>query len=294
MSVIEVKDITKDYGNHKGNFNVNFTVEKGEVLGFLGPNGAGKTTTIRQLMGFIKPDKGSVKINSLDCFTEVEKVQDMVGYLPGEIAFMDDMTGLDFIHFIGNMKNVKNFSKAEELIQFLELDTRGKMKKMSKGMKQKIAIVVAFMSNPDILILDEPTSGLDPLMQNKFIDLIHQEKKKGKTILMSSHIFEEVEHTCDRVAIIKDGEIVAIEKMEDLRKSKRKIYQIEFHNPNDAQTFHLKYEGSDIRGNLVTVSLKGNVDKLLKELSQYEIDDISIRTQTLEELFLHFYGGKNE
>lgn len=294
MSVIEVKDITKDYGNHKGNFNVNFTVEKGEVLGFLGPNGAGKTTTIRQLMGFIKPDKGSVKINSLDCFTEVEKVQDMVGYLPGEIAFMDDMTGLDFIHFIGNMKNVKNFSKAEELIQFLELDTRGKMKKMSKGMKQKIAIVVAFMSNPDILILDEPTSGLDPLMKNKFIDLIHQEKKKGKTILMSSHIFEEVEHTCDRVAIIKDGEIVAIEKMEDLRKSKRKIYQIEFHNPNDAQTFHLKYEGSDIRGNLVTVSLKGNVDKLLKELSQYEIDDIRIRTQTLEELFLHFYGGKNE
>lgn len=294
MSVIEVKDITKDYGNHKGNFNVNFTVEKGEVLGFLGPNGAGKTTTIRQLMGFIKPDKGSVKINSLDCFTEVEKVQDMVGYLPGEIAFMDDMTGMDFIHFIGNMKNVKNFSKAEELIQFLELDTRGKMKKMSKGMKQKIAIVVAFMSNPDILILDEPTSGLDPLMQNKFIDLIHQEKKKGKTILMSSHIFEEVEHTCDRVAIIKDGEIVAIEKMKDLRKSKRKIYQIEFHNPNDAETFHLKYEGSDIRGNLVTVSLKGNVDKLLKELSQYEIDDISIRTQTLEELFLHFYGGKNE
>lgn len=291
MSVIEVNNITKDYGNHKGNFNVNFTVEKGEVLGFLGPNGAGKTTTIRQLMGFIKPDKGSVKISSLDCFTEVEKVQDMVGYLPGEIAFMDDMTGMDFIRFIGNMKNVKNFSKAEELIQFLELDTRGKMKKMSKGMKQKIAIVVAFMSNPDILILDEPTSGLDPLMQNKFVDLIHQEKKKGKTILMSSHIFEEVEHTCDRVAIIKDGEIVAIEKMEDLRKSKRKIYQIEFHNPNDAERFHLKYEGSDIRGNLVTVSLKGNVDKLLKELSQYEIDDISIRTQTLEELFLHFYGG---
>lgn len=294
MSVIEVNNITKDYGNHKGNFNVNFTVEKGEVLGFLGPNGAGKTTTIRQLMGFIKPDKGSVKISSLDCFTEVEKVQDMVGYLPGEIAFMDDMTGLDFIHFIGNMKNVKNFSKAEELIQFLELDTRGKMKKMSKGMKQKIGIVVAFMSDPDILILDEPTSGLDPLMQNKFIDLIHQEKKKGKTILMSSHIFEEVEHTCDRVAIIKDGEIVAIEKMEDLRKSKRKIYQIEFHNPNDAQTFYLKYEGSNIRDNLVTVSLKGNVDKLLKELSQFEIDDISIRTQTLEELFLHFYGGNNE
>lgn len=294
MSVIEVNNITKDYGNHKGNFNVNFTVEKGEVLGFLGPNGAGKTTTIRQLMGFIKPDKGSVKISSLDCFTEVEKVQDMVGYLPGEIAFMDDMTGLDFIHFIGNMKNVKNFSKAEELIQFLELDTRGKMKKMSKGMKQKIGIVVAFMSDPDILILDEPTSGLDPLMQNKFIDLIHQEKKKGKTILMSSHIFEEVEHTCDRVAIIKDGEIVAIEKMEDLRKSKRKIYQIEFHNSNDAQTFHLKYEESNIRDHLVTVSLKGNVDKLLKELSQFEIDDISIRTQTLEELFLHFYGGNNE
>lgn len=291
MSVIEVKELTKDYGNHKGNFKVNFTVEKGEVLGFLGPNGAGKTTTIRQLMGFIKPDKGSVKINSLDCFTQVEKVQEIVGYLPGEIAFMDEMSGLDFIHFIGNMKNVKDFTKAEELIQFLELDPRGKMKKMSKGMKQKIGIVVAFMSDPDILILDEPSSGLDPLMQNKFIDLVHKEKKKGKTILMSSHIFEEVEHTCDRVAIIKDGEIVAIEKMEDLRKSKRKIYEIEFHNQNDARAFHLKYDEATIRENIVTVSFMGNVDKLLKELSRFEIDDISIRTQTLEELFLHFYGG---
>lgn len=292
MSVIKVKDITKDYGNHKGVFDVSFNVEKGEVLGFLGPNGAGKTTTIRQLMGFIKPDKGSVQICSLDCFTEVEKVQARVGYLPGEIAFMDEMSGMDFIHFIGNMKNVKDFSKAEELIQFLELDPRGKIKKMSKGMKQKIAIVVAFMNDPDILILDEPTSGLDPLMQNKFIDLIHQEKQKGKTILMSSHIFEEVEHTCDRVVIIKEGEIVAIEEMEQLRNSKHKIYQIEFHKQEDAQTFYSKHPQAEIRDRLVSVSLKGNVDTLLKELSQYTIDDISIRTQSLEELFLHFYGGK--
>lgn len=291
MSVIEVKNLTKDYGQHKGNFNVNFNVEKGEVLGFLGPNGAGKTTTIRQLMGFIKADEGSCKINDLDCFTQVEQVQKMVGYLPGEIAFMDEMNGMEFIHFIGHMKNIKDFTKAEQLIQFFELDPSGKMKKMSKGMKQKIAIVVAFMNDPEILILDEPTSGLDPLMQNKFLDLIHQEKKKGKTILMSSHIFEEVEHTCDRVAIIKEGEIVAVENMEDLRKSKHKIYQIEFHSLTDAQTFQKQYDKAFIRDKLVTVTLKGNVDKLLKELSQYKIDDINIRTQTLEELFLHFYGG---
>lgn len=291
MSVIEVKNLTKDYGQHKGNFNVNFNVKKGEVLGFLGPNGAGKTTTIRQLMGFIKADEGSCKINDFDCFTQVEQVQKIVGYLPGEIAFMDEMNGMEFIHFIGHMKNIKDFTKAEQLIQFFELDPRSKIKKMSKGMKQKIAIVVAFMNDPEILILDEPTSGLDPLMQNKFLDLIHQEKKKGKTILMSSHIFEEVEHTCDRVAIIKEGKIVAIEKMEDLRKSKHKIYQIEFHSLTDAQTFQKQYDKAFIRDKLVTVSLKGKVDKLLKELSQYTIDDINIRTQTLEELFLHFYGG---
>lgn len=292
MSVIDVSHITKDYGNHKGVFNVDFHVEKGEVVGFLGPNGAGKTTTIRQLMGFIKADSGSIRIQDMDCFTQIEKVQEIVGYLPGEMALMDEMSGMQFIQFIAKMKNIKDLTKAEELITFLELDTKGKIKKMSKGMKQKIGIVIAFMSDPQILILDEPTSGLDPLMQNKFVELIHKEKQKGKTILMSSHIFEEVEHTCDRVVIIKDGEIVAVEKMETLRSSKQKIYQIEFHNAVDAQRFITMYENAVIDKNVVTITISKEVDHLIKDLSKYTIDDISIKTQTLEELFMHFYGGK--
>lgn len=291
MSVIEVNGITKDYGNHQGVFDVNFTVEKGEVLGFLGPNGAGKTTTIRQLMGFIKPDQGTVHIQGMDCFKNAPKVQAQLGYLPGEIAFMDDMTGMDFIEFVANMKNIQDMSKAKELIEFLELNPKNKMKKMSKGMKQKIGLVIAFMQDAPILILDEPTSGLDPLMQNKFVELIHKAKKEGKTILMSSHIFEEVEHTCDRVVIIKEGEIVATEKMEDLRHSRRKYYEICFHDVKEATLFHQQYPESQVRDLVVSLSLQGSADTLIKALSQYTIDDLSVRVQSLEELFLHYYGG---
>lgn len=292
MSVINIEHITKDYGNQKGVFDVSFTVEKGEILGFLGPNGAGKTTTIRQLMGFIKPDSGSVSILGMDCFQEVEKVQHTLGYLPGEIAFMEDMTGIEFLRFIAKMKKITDFSKAKELISFLELDPSGKIKKMSKGMKQKIGIVIAFMQDPDIFILDEPTSGLDPLMQNKFVELIQEEKKKGKTILMSSHIFEEVEHTCDRVVIIKEGRIIATESMEDLRNSRKKVYEVIFHTQEDAMKFHRAHDGSALHGKRVVVAYQGSVDPLIKELACYRIVDMSIRTQSLEELFLQYYGGE--
>lgn len=292
MSVIRIEKITKDYGNHKGVFDVSFTVEKGEIVGFLGPNGAGKTTTIRQLMGFIKPDAGKVEIQGRDCFKEVEKVQQQLGYLPGEIAFMEDMTGIEFIRFIAKMKGIEDFSKAEELIAFLELDPSGKIKKMSKGMKQKIGIVVAFMQDPDILILDEPTSGLDPLMQNKFVELIQLAKKEGKTILMSSHIFEEVEHTCDRVVIIKEGEIIASERMEDLRNSRKKLYEITFAQQQDVEKFCEQHPSAKAQERQVRIAYQGNVDPLLKELAKYTIKDMNIRTQSLEELFLQYYGGK--
>ena len=291
MSVIDIKGITKDYGNHKGVFKVSFQVEQGEVVGFLGPNGAGKTTTIRQLMGFIKPDQGSVTILGMDCFHQSAQIQKQLGYLPGEIAFMDDMTGIEFIHFIADMKGIKDFSRAQELIDFLELDARGKIKKMSKGMKQKIGIVIAFMQNPDIFILDEPTSGLDPLMQNKFVELIRQAKAQGKTILMSSHMFEEVEHTCDRVVIIKDGEIIASDTIERLLSTKRKTYEITFHNVLDAQSFMKQHEDSTIMEQKIIMSLQGSVDSLLKELAGYTIDEINVKTPTLEELFMHYYGG---
>lgn len=292
MSVIEINHITKDYGNHKGVFDVCFEVEKGEVLGFLGPNGSGKTTTIRQLMGFMKPDQGDVRILGLNCFDEAKKVQENLGYLPGEIAFMEDMTGLEFIRFMAKMKNMKDMKKAEELMRFLELDARGKMKRMSKGMKQKIGIVIAFMQDTPILILDEPTSGLDPLMQNKFVELIQQAKKDGKTVLMSSHIFEEVENTCDRVVMIKEGRIVATETMENLRKNRLKHYEVHFYDESEAIAFVHKYSQAKRNGTIVNLMLKGHTNQLLQNLSQYDIDDLNARPQSLEELFLHYYGGK--
>lgn len=291
MKVIDVSNITKDYGNKKGVFNVNFTVNKGEVLGFLGPNGAGKTTTIRQIMGFIKADSGFVKINELDCFKDVEKVQKNLGYLPGEIAFMDDMTGNEFIRFIADMKGIKDFSYANELIKFFELDGSGKIKKMSKGMKQKIGIVCAFMQNPDILILDEPTSGLDPLMQSKFVELILESKKRGKTILMSSHIFEEIENTCDRVAIIKDGRIIAVEDMDKLKENRRKIYEVTFKNEDIAKEFENLDEKYIRNKSKVTIELSNDVNEFIKRVSKYEVEDLNIKTQSLEELFMHYYGG---
>lgn len=291
MSVIEVQHITKDYGNHKGNFDVSFTVEKGEVVGFLGPNGAGKTTTIRQLMGFIKPDKGSVTILGMDCFQDCASIQKTLGYLPGEIAFMEDMEGMAFLHFLADMKQVKDFSIAEQLIHYFELDPKGKMKKMSKGMKQKIGLVAAFMQDPAILILDEPTSGLDPLMQSKFVRLIKEAKKQGKTILMSSHMFEEVEHTCDRVVIIKDGEIMAVESMEDMHNTRKKLYDIRFSTIEEAKNFARQYPNAWVEDTRVSIAIHGKVQQLIHALASYEVLDLATRTQTLEELFMQYYGG---
>ncbi|AGA65648.1 ABC transporter-like protein [Brachyspira pilosicoli P43/6/78] len=178
MSVIKVDNISKDYGSKRGVFNLSFEVNRGEIFGMLGPNGAGKTTTIRQLMGFIKSDKGSAKILDMDCFVNRENIQLKLGYLPGEIAFMDEMKGSDFIRFIAEMKSIKSKKRINELTDLFELDANRKIKSMSKGTKQKIAIVCAFMNEPEVVILDEPTSGLDPLMQKKFIELILEEKKK--------------------------------------------------------------------------------------------------------------------
>ena len=295
MGVININDLTKDYGNGKGIFNVNIEVKEGEVFGFLGPNGAGKTTTIRNLLGFISPDSGSCSILEMDCFKNAEKIQAHMGYLAGEIAFLDDLKGRQLIDFIAAMKGVKDKTRIEELIEMFELDPRGKVKKMSKGMKQKIAIITAFMTNPEVIILDEPTSGLDPLMQNRFIDLILEEKKKGRTIFMSSHIFEEIERTCDRTAIIRDGKIVAIENMESLAKKKSKVFAVTLGSEQVIEQF--KKESFDITGTeglQVSIKIKENLNEFLHKLTKYEIKDLDIKKQSLEEIFMHFYGKDGE
>lgn len=290
-SVIKIKNLTKDFGHNKGNFNINFEIKQGEVFGFLGPNGAGKTTTIRQLMGFMKPDSGECLINNLDCFKFADEIQKNIGYIPGEIAFMDDLTGIEFIHFMADYRGLKNLDKANELIKLFEFDPTSKIKKMSKGMKQKLGIVTAFMHEPDILILDEPTSGLDPLMQNIFIKLISDEKKNGKTILMSSHIFEEVEKTADKIAIIKNGKIKTIDTIQNLKKDKFKKYIVTFKNKKEILELKKdKLECENIFDNKVTIIVKNNINDFIKVLNKYEIVDIEEIKQGLEEIFLNYYG----
>jgi ABC-type multidrug transport system, ATPase component len=292
--IIEINNLTKDYGNNKGIFDINMEITKGEIFGFLGPNGAGKTTTIRNLMGFIKPDKGTCKISELDCFINADMVQENVGYIPGETAFMNDMTGIEFIKFIASYRNLNSLDNANRLIKRFDLDPNVRIKRMSKGMKQKVAIVLAFMHDPDILILDEPTSGLDPLMQKEFIKLLLEEKEKGKTILMSSHIFEEIEKTCDRVSIIKDGKIVSTDKIENLKKFGNKVYTISFKNDNDLEKFkEAGFYISNIFENKITVTVSDDVDKLIKVLSKYNIIDLNEEKQNLEDIFMKFYGGDN-
>lgn len=291
-NVIEIRQLTKDYGNNRGIFEVSLSVKKGEVFGFLGPNGAGKSTTIRHLMGFIQADQGSCQINGLDCLRDHARIQQTLGYLPGEIAFMDDMTGIEFIKFMAKMKGMTDLTKAYELMERFELNPQGKIKKMSKGMKQKVGIICAFMHDPELLILDEPSSGLDPLMQNRFIELVLEEKQRGKTIFMSSHIFEEIERTCDRTAMIKDGRLISIEELQTLKASKHKTYQIMFATEELAEQFMNEgFECEQVESTVVKVLPRNNLNYLLATLSRYDIIDLDITKPTLEELFLHFYGG---
>lgn len=291
-NVIEIRQLTKDYGNNRGIFDVSLSVKKGEVFGFLGPNGAGKSTTIRHLMGFIQADQGSCQINGLDCLRDHARIQQALGYLPGEIAFMDDMTGLEFIKFMAKMKGMIDLTRAYELIERFEFNPEGKIKKMSKGMKQKIGIICAFMHDPELLILDEPSSGLDPLMQNRFIELVLEEKQRGKTIFMSSHIFEEIERTCDRTAMIKDGRLISIEELQTLKASKHKTYQITFATQELVEQFMDEgFECKQVESNVIKVVPRNNLNYLLATLSRYDIIDLDITKPTLEELFLHFYGG---
>lgn len=238
-NVISVRNLTKDYGNHQGVFDISFDVKQGEVFGFLGPNGAGKTTTMRHLMGFIKGNSGNCSIMGLDCKKEPSKIQEYIGYVAGEIALPDNIDGQKLIQQIAKMRNC-TLDRANELCDYFDIDPKNKIKRMSKGMKQKIALVLAFMHNPQIVLLDEPTSGLDPLMQKKFCDLILSEKKHGKTILLSSHIFDEVEKTCDRVMIIKQGEIIKEVDMIDVDKKQPEYVITKFSLENYFMEFYEK------------------------------------------------------
>jgi len=295
MSILRVDHLTKDFGFNKGVFDVSFEIEAGEVFGFLGPNGAGKTTTIRHILGFSKPQRGSTSVLGLNSWTQQEKIQRTLGYLPGEIAFPDEMTGIQLINQIAVMRGLKDMSRADALIKRFELDPSGGLKRMSKGMKQKVGIVCAFIYDPGVLVLDEPTNGLDPLMQSIFIDLIMEEKQAGKTILLSSHMFEEVEDTCDRIAIIKQGKLVTIVDPDDIRHADDKIFKIERSTVEDYERMLLEKldfilkepEKSQVRVKVCDE----DINKFIGMLTRYDVKYMSEDKHTLEEYFMKYYDG---
>lgn len=293
--MILVENLTMTYRSGKGIFDLSFSVKEGEVFGYLGPNGAGKTTTIRLLMGFANADSGTCTINGFDCRRQAKRIHEFVGYLPGEIAFFDEMTGTQFLRFMNEMYGVKDRSRANGLIERFELEANHQIRRMSKGMKQKLGIIAAFMHDPAVLILDEPTSGLDPLMQKTFTDFILEEKARGKTILMSSHSFEEIERTCDRAGVIKEGRLVAVEDIHSLKAAQRKVFVVTVASAGDVES--LKSSGLEVgrvTGNQVEVIVSSNYDQFIQALGRCKVLGLDVLSQTLEQVFMKYYAKEGE
>lgn len=288
-NVIEIRDLTKDYGAGRGIFNENLDIREGEMVGFVGTNGSGKTTTIRNILGFIRPTSGSVKVNGLSPWENASEIAKLVGYVPGEIAFPDLPNGIDFLKCQAEFYGLKDMTYANELIERLQLDPRANLKRMSKGMKQKTALVAALMNDAPVIILDEPTTGLDPLMRVTFLDIIKKEHEKGKTIFMSSHMFEELETTCDRVALINDGHIIDVADMNDIRRRPVKDFKIEFNSDADYKKFQKAgYEIVRLQDEYDQATIRIAVERtgeLLKTLTGYDVKFISELPYTLEKHF---------
>lgn len=291
MPAIQVENLTRVYKSGRGIRSISLTVEEGEVFGFLGPNGAGKTTAIRTLLGFLTPQSGRVEILGMNGVTNSREVRRRVGYLPSDPALYDFLTGAQNIEFALRVRGVKDRSRARQLMERLEIDPRRRLKTLSRGNKQKLAIVVALAHDPDLIIMDEPTSGLDPLVQEKFAELIREERSRGKSVLMSSHVLSEVEHLCDRVGVIRDGQIVTVSGVEALRKQRIKYVTCRFEGsvPTAEQLPDVRNWQAD--GNRVSFTLSGSIDSLVGALARYSLSDLTVTDPPLEEVFRAFYEG---
>jgi ABC-2 type transport system ATP-binding protein len=236
-NAIEIKNLTEDYGGGRGIFDVSITVKKAETVGYVGTNGSGKTTTIRHVMGFLKPHSGTVRVLGMDAWQDSFEIKKYVAYIPGEIAYPGVRTGEEFLRLQAEFYGMKDLSRIEKYSRLLQLDTSAPLRRMSKGMKQKTAIVAAFMADRPILILDEPTTGLDPLMREIFLDMVREEKSRGKTVFMSSQLFDEVESVCDRAYLLRDGKIIASDTLENIKNHGERTYAVAFGNAEDANAF---------------------------------------------------------
>lgn len=290
-AIIETKGLTKYYGKSRGIIDVNLQVEEGEIFGFIGPNGAGKSTTIRTLLSLIYKTSGEARIFGLDSEKQKVKILEDVGYLPSEVFYYDKMRAMDLFRYSASFYKKDCSQRIKELSELLQLNTRQKIEDMSLGNKKKVGIIQGLLHSPRLIILDEPTSGLDPLMQKTFFDLIREENRRGATVLFSSHILSEVQRICDRVAIIKEGRIVTVQKIAELQESAYK--KVGFTVKDNGAVKDFRLDGAqqlEIGDSGVSFLYKGNVNALLTEISKYDLANVDITEPSLEEIFMHYYA----
>ncbi len=290
MYVIETNKLTKYYGKDRGILDVSLKVEEGEIFGFIGPNGAGKSTTIRTLLSLIHPSSGSAKIFGRDCFKEGHDIRKDIGYLPSEVFYYNNMKVIDLLKYSASFYNKDCTKRIKEIAEVMDLDLNRKIDDLSFGNKKKVGIVQGLLHQPKLIILDEPTGGLDPLMQQKFFDLIREENNRGATIFFSSHILDEVQKMCNRVAIIKDGKIIKTESIEALRNDNYKKIKIVSNKSLDDTIFNM--DGvTDLKSTEVEANFmyKGNMNKVIEKLSTVDVKNLLVQEPTLEEIFMYYY-----
>jgi ABC-2 type transport system ATP-binding protein len=297
MAVIEAEGLTKSYGAKRGIEDVTVTVEAGEVFGFLGPNGAGKTTTIRTLLDLLHPSGGTARIFGLDSHRDSVAIRARLGNLPGDFGYGRQATGREAVRLIARLRGVDGIGRAGELAERFKADLDRPLGQLSRGNRQKIGLILATFHSPELLILDEPTSGLDPLMQEEFLLLVGEERDRGCTVLLSSHELDEVERVCDRVGIVRDGRLIAVERIHELLGKARRAATLELADPADLLEDLRGLPGvSDLEAADGKVSFKvaGDLDQVVKAIAKHHVLDLEITHPTLEEVFLTYYGGGGE
>ena len=297
-AIIEVEGLTKSYGSKRGIINVSFHVEEGEVFGFLGPNGAGKTTTIRLLMALLRADAGTARIAGLDSWQQSVEIKRLTGYLPGEPSLDPDLTGGQILEYFGHLRGGVDQAYLKQLIKRLDLDPSRKFRQYSSGNKRKVVLIQAFMHRPRLLILDEPTNGLDPLNQQEFGRMVKEVRDEGRTIFLSSHILSEVEQNCTRVGIIREGRLVRIGGVTELKDIKRHEITITFANAVPAEAFKTLDGVAQVEtladGHTLRLTMQGEADAVIKAAAQYAVVTLTSHEPSLEDIFLRYYEGDGQ
>jgi ABC-2 type transport system ATP-binding protein len=292
-AVIQTERLTKSYGPHRGITELDLDVREGEIFGFLGPNGAGKTTTMRVLLDLIRPTSGRAEVFGIDTTADPVAIHRRIGYLPGEFDLYDRLTGAQTIEYFGNLRGGVDAGYVAELIERLDLDPSRRFKEYSKGNKQKVGLIVALQHRPDLLILDEPTAGLDPLVQQTFFGIVREARAEGRSVFLSSHIIDEVDRTCDRVAIIREGRLVQVDSIEAIRRLAFHHVELVFATPAAPAIFESIDSVSAVEpdGNTIKMRVNGPIGSVIAAAAPHGLVDVVSREPNLEDVFLAQYGA---